>query len=113
MTFADRLEELRKKATPGTWRVAEHRTHGRRCFAKRITLTPDNARGDIANIIAGLGSLDTNVDAEFICFLANNADAILELVRAAEVMVGHAEGDDLDAELLAVDALAKLNGEQT
>lgn len=45
--------------------------------------------------------------------LLRNADAILELVRAAEVMVGWAEGDDLEAEARMVEALAKLNGEPT
>ena len=85
MTFADRLEELKKAATGTPWKVSD--------FAIK-------SAGDEGNTY-------------FICFLVNNADAILELVRAAEVLVGHADGDDLEAELRAVEALAKLNGEQT
>lgn len=75
MTFAERLEVLRKAAEEAGW--------------------------------------EGNADRAFTYFLYNNADAILELVRAAEVMVGHADGDDLEAELRAVEALAKLNGVQT
>lgn len=53
-------------------------------------------------------SCDAQNDLE--ALLANHAPAILELVRAAEVMCGHADGDDLEAEAQMVEALAKLNG---
>lgn len=103
MTFADRLEELRKAATPGPWAVDGDDRPGMEwnnhivqansshtiCF---MTHDPRDNSGQQAA-------------AELIAFLANNADAILELVRAAE---------DQCHNYRAVrglhDALAKLNG---
>lgn len=56
MTFADRLEELRKAATQGEW-----------CGRLMLEITVN--------------------DSELCDFLVNNADAILELVRAAEYVM--------------------------
>lgn len=39
--------------TPGPWFAHKH---GRRSLAWRVTLTPGNAYGDIANILAGLAA---------------------------------------------------------
>ena len=87
MTFADRLDELRKAATGTPWTREGH---------SRI---PE----------ISMNGIRSSADADYIAFLANNADAILELVRAAE-------GVALDFPVIGADltdALAKLNGEQT
>ena len=111
MTFADRLEELRKAATPGPWKAEPRR------------LVLDEQRGPLMSYLYGNRASTEGLcvslaservaDHQIVAFLVNNADAILELVRWSTVLVGHAPGDDLEAELGVVEALAKLNGEQT
>lgn len=44
-------------------------------------------------------------------FLANHADALAELVRWVPVLVGQAEGDDLEAEVKVLEAIATLDAE--
>ena len=94
MTFADRLEELRKAATGTPWTREGH---------SRI---PE----------ISMNGIRSSADADYIVFLANNADAILELVRAADMVLKYPNVDKyLGTQTFNPlrDALAKLNGEQT
>ena len=102
MTFADRLEELRKAATGTPWTREGH---------SRI---PE----------ISMNGIRSSADADYIAFLANNADAILELVRAADklmrlykksVDVGPHNNPNTEANICRCinEVLAKLNGEQT
>lgn len=43
---------MNAKHTPGPWLAVQHA----RSEAWRITLTPGNARGDLCNVLAGLGA---------------------------------------------------------
>lgn len=130
MTFADRLKELRKAATPGPW-VAGGSIE---CAYGWIKAPPDcrDTFGRPYNILHSQYTSQPH-DADLIAFLANNADAILELVRAAkpalesleyairnmdersywEMMRGRDKPQKLTAYEAFKKALAKLNGEQT
>lgn len=65
--------------TPGPWFVVKRHT---RSLARAITTSPDNARGDIANVIYGLGS--KNVEADAALFAA--APDLLEALRRTTEM---------------------------
>ena len=107
MTFADRLNELKKAATPRPW-VADGSIE---CAYGWIKAPPDcrDTFGRPYNILHSQYTSQPH-DANLIAFLANNADAILELVRAADRACIQRGLDD-QHELRQ--SLAKLNGEQT
>ena len=94
MTFADRLEELRKAATGTPWTREGH---------SRI---PE----------ISMNGIRSSADADYIAFLANHADAILELVRAAEGFIAYRSIPRTWGDLERVEelrqVLSKLNGEQ-
>lgn len=92
MTFADRLKELRERATKGPWNLVH------RCIGGPKTPDPD------VDEICGLGwdwddtepfnappepmrgAFEKGADAALIVHLVNHAEAIERLVRAAESM---------------------------
>ena len=131
MTFADRLEELRKAATGTPWCAESAGEKGDGANIIGVAFHPDDidAERPMSGWIQDYDDDGNEIDyvrdeeiaqlehctrnhyanTEFIMLLANNADAILELVRAAE-------GVALDFPVIGADltdALAKLNGEQT
>ena len=71
MTFADRMEELRRAATGTPWAREGH---------SRI---PE----------ISMNGIRSSADADYIAFLANHADAILELVRAADMVLKYPNVD--------------------
>ena len=127
MTFADRLEELRKAATKGRWYLLESPWLQSGMKTAILAKSPDP---HVAEFVCDFEFFGDNGDdeedkswdnAEYIRFLANNADAILELVRAAEEIPeilrnwepDHSSGLERKKIVAFQSALAKLNGEQT
>ena len=149
MTFADRLEELRKAATELPWCAETVGEKGDGANIIGVAFHPDDidAERPMSGWIQDYDDDGNEIDyvrdeeiaqlehctrnhyanTEFIMLLANNADAILELVRAADHLscaldtgernpdgtqrgVRNPERDKVER---MRNALAKLNGEQT
>lgn len=64
------------KHTPGPWLVARHQRSG----AHRVTLTPDDANGDICNVLACLGAR-TSAEVEANAYLIAAAPELLEALE--------------------------------
>lgn len=113
MTFPARLTELLEKATKGPWYADGEliwRRHPKELYQYGGTVAGDKpilntTRGWYGEGESGYPSKD---NTELIAYLVNHAEAIRDLVVAAEIMCGQAEGDDLEAEANMVEALAKL-----
>ena len=87
--------------TPGPWFVVKRHP---RSFARAITTTPDDPRGDIANVLSGLGSKDVESDAALI---AEAPGMLFALRRAALALAFAAESspamqDDYEAVSAAI-----------
>lgn len=128
MTFLTELERLKSAATNGPWQALPEE-----CDKPyiRIRGTMLGCRYKIANVVTPVydgvherEAKETRANAALICFLVNHADALEELVRAAEdallalnMGLGQTEAQYEDAVKQAIkardaitQALAKLNG---
>ena len=113
--FADKLKELRERATEGTWYVDECKRPDGHALAwlGNVLIETD------AKKIKGTRYKDPKDDAELIAYLANHAEQIEALVRAAmeihETGVGQYDYEDSCCQALANLrlALAALDKEQS
>jgi hypothetical protein len=123
MTFLTDLERLKGAATDGPWIADNNEGFSQWKIWENCSPSGYGAAGKrIADVIGD--SAETDANAELIAFLINHADALAELVRAAEIMsraldTGHRNNDGTqmgvrNPEKHHVDALrnalAKLNG---
>lgn len=83
MTFATTLRELRDKATPGKWKLADN------AYAEGISVLGGpmlfGRSLHYANALGTWCGTWRKDDADLICFLVNHADDLLALVEAVEV----------------------------
>jgi hypothetical protein len=100
--FTERLDGLMEKATKVhagfSNEITAHDT-GQKYAVTHL------CRSDNGEVVAWLKN---GQSAELIAYLVNRAPAIRDLVVAAQIMCGQAEGDDLEAEANMVQSLAKL-----
>jgi hypothetical protein len=79
-TFLSELERLKSQATEGPW----YRDYMSSPDGHALAWLGNNLIDTMAPKVDGSRYKDPEDDAELICFLVNHADAIAELVRAAE-----------------------------
>ena len=104
-TFLTELERLKAAATEGPW----YRDYMSSPDGHALAWLGNNLIDTMAPKVDGSRYKDPEDDAELICFLVNNADAIAELVRAAQevIRISDRKHDAWDAAKAALD---KLNG---
>jgi len=100
--------------TPGPW----HAVSIRGSYAWRVTRDPANARGDIATVIAGLGSTSVEADASLIAAAPELLEALKQILTWADPFMVHALPGGIEAareharEIEAIRALlAKIEGD--